>query len=63
MLVEHHIKYKEIHGIDETVFMSRSEHDKLHRRLRRAGKCNIPVENLQKLLHLLLNGLKNVNTI
>lgn len=25
VLVEHHIKYKEIHGIDETIWMEQSE--------------------------------------
>jgi len=48
-LIEHHIKYKEIHGVDETVFMSRGEHKKLHCRLRKEGKCNISVSSLQKI--------------
>lgn len=48
-LVEHHVKYKEIHGIDETVWMTRSEHLKLHRRLRQESKCNIPVKKLKKI--------------
>jgi len=48
-IVEHHIKYKEIHGIDETIFMSQSEHRLLHYNLRKNGKCNIPVEELQKI--------------
>ncbi len=45
-LVEHHVKYKEIHGIDETVWMTWSEHRKLHNRLRKEGKCRIPVKEL-----------------
>ena len=45
-MVEHHIKYKEIHGVDETIMMTRSEHKKVHIRLRDEGKCNIPVEEL-----------------
>ena len=49
MLVEHHIKYKEIHGYDETVWMTKSEHEKLHYRLRREGKCTIPVKKLDKI--------------
>jgi len=49
VLIEHHIKYKEIHGIDETVWMERSEHSKLHRRLRREGKCKIPVDELNTI--------------
>jgi len=48
-LVEHHIKYKEIHGIDETVWMDKSAHSKLHLRLRKEGKCNIPPQNLNKI--------------
>lgn len=50
-LVEHHIKYLEIHGVDETVLMTQSEHQKLHYRLRRGGKCNIPVDELKKIAH------------
>jgi hypothetical protein len=47
--VHHHVKYKEIHGIDEIVIMPHNEHRKLHSRLRREGKCNIPTEELQKI--------------
>lgn len=46
VLVEHHIKYKEIHGADETIWIEQGEHLRLHRRLRKEGKCNIPVEEL-----------------
>jgi len=49
MLVEHHIKYKEIHGVDETVWIEKGEHKKLHNRLRKEGKCNIEVELLKKI--------------
>lgn len=49
MLVEHHTKYKEIHGIDETVWITASEHRILHNRLRREGKCNIPAKDLEKI--------------
>ncbi|MBU1013802.1 MAG: hypothetical protein KKG99_12420 [Bacteroidetes bacterium] len=45
-LIEHHIKYKEIHGKDVTVWLSRSEHSKLHRRLRKENKCKISVPEL-----------------
>lgn len=45
-IVKHHIKYIEIHGIDEVILMTRSDHQKLHRRLRKEGKLNIPVEKL-----------------
>lgn len=48
-LVEHHVKYKELHGIDETMWMTNSEHQKLHRKLREEGKCNVPVEELTKI--------------
>lgn len=46
-LIEHHVKYKEIHGHDETVWMTQSEHKKLHIRLRNEGKCNVPVDELR----------------
>lgn len=48
-LIEHHTKYKEIHGKDETIFISHGEHIRLHRRLRREGKCNIPPKELEKI--------------
>jgi hypothetical protein len=48
-MVYHHVKYKEIHGIDEIVVMTAGEHIKLHRRLRKEGKCNVPVQVLGKL--------------
>ncbi len=43
MLVEHHIKYKEIHGVDETIWVEKGEHNKLHKRLKKEGGWNIPV--------------------
>src|SRR3990172_1537770 len=52
MLVEHHIKYKEIHGVDETVWMEKGEHMKLHKRLRKEGKCKIPVLVLRDISNL-----------
>lgn len=48
-LIEHHVKYKEIHGIDETIWLTTSEHVKLHNRLRKEGKCNVPAEKLAKI--------------
>lgn len=36
-LVEHHIKYLERDGIDETVWVTRKEHLKLHRDLEKVG--------------------------
>lgn len=48
-LIEHHTKYKEIHGVDESVFLTVSEHKTLHNKLRKEGKCNIPVDVLQKI--------------
>lgn len=48
-LIEHHIHYKEIHGYDETVWLTDSEHKKLHYRLRREGKCTITVKELNKI--------------
>lgn len=48
-LIQHHIKYKEIHGEDKVVLMTVSEHRRLHNRLRREGKCNIPAEELLEI--------------
>lgn len=48
-LIEHHVKYLEIHGVDETVWLTISEHVKLHNRLRRERKCNIPPKELGKI--------------
>jgi hypothetical protein len=47
--VYHHIKYYELHGEDVTVFMTQSEHQKLHKRLRKAEKCNIPPDELNRI--------------
>lgn len=49
LLIEHHTKYKEIHGVDETKWMTVSEHRYLHNRLRREGKCNIPPDELENI--------------
>lgn len=48
-LMQHHVKYKEIHGYDEIVIMGYSEHRKLHNKLRREGRCKSPVELLHKV--------------
>ena len=37
-LVEHHIKYKEIHGADETVWMTKREHNEIPFNSERFGK-------------------------
>lgn len=49
MLVQHHIKYKEIHGADEIVLMDKGKHDALHKKLRKDGCCSIPAEELNKI--------------
>ena len=49
MLVQHHTKYKEIHGEDEIVMMTPSEHVRLHKRLRSKGQCTVPVDELTKI--------------
>jgi len=49
MLVQHHVKYQEIHGVDEIVEMTQSEHRKLHCRLRKEGLCNIPAVDLNRI--------------
>lgn len=48
-LIQHHIKYKEIDGVDEIIWMTQNEHVKLHRKLRKENKCNISVEKLAKI--------------
>ena len=48
-LLYHHTKYKEIHSVDEVVLLTHSEHRRLHNRLRREGKCNIPPSKLLKI--------------
>lgn len=48
-LIQHHIKYEELHGVDEIVMLTRSEHKNLHDRLRNEGKCNVSVDELRKI--------------
>ena len=73
-MVYHHVCYKEIHGYDLVILMPFGEHIKLHRRLRRENKCNIPVDELENIsmnskLHLKLHKSfmkkynKNINKI
>ncbi len=59
-LIEHHIKYKEIHGVDETVLIPFGEHIQIHRRLRKMGKCNIPIDELNRISHLAKNRTEKV---
>ena len=49
VLVRHHIKYEEIHGEDVVVLITQSEHRKIHSRLRKEKKCNVPVEVLRRI--------------
>ena len=48
-MVEHHTHYKEIHGTDRTVWITQSEHKKIHMQLRREDKCNIPSDKLNDI--------------
>lgn len=48
-LIQHHIKYKEIHGEDVIVWLTYSEHRALHNKLRNEKKCNILPEKLNKI--------------
>lgn len=48
-MIQHHTHYQEIDGYDEIVWMTKSEHLKLHYKLRREGKCNIPPKELAKI--------------
>ncbi len=43
MLINHHVKYKEIHGIDETEKVTRREHMILHGRPVVGMKSNNPI--------------------
>ena len=45
-MVHHHVKYKEIHGVDEIILISEREHRRIHNRLRREGACKIPPKEL-----------------
>ena len=54
-MIEHHIKYKEIHGEDLTVWMTMSEHKKLHHRLRKTGKCCIKSNVLKNIANAAYN--------
>lgn len=47
-LIKHHVKYEELHGVDEVVLMTRSEHKKLHNKLRNEGKCNLLPNEIAK---------------
>lgn len=48
-LIEHHVKYIELHGEDETVFITHMEHTRLHRKLRRENKCKIHPKILRRI--------------
>lgn len=63
-LVEHHIRYKEIHGIDESIWMTPSEHRSLHNRLRKEGKCGVHPEELADIsLRAVKRGKRFLNRI
>lgn len=49
-MVQHHVKYLELHGVDEVIMLTDSEHKLLHARLRRQGKCKVPVNDLKKIV-------------
>lgn len=48
-MVEHHTHYKEIQGYDKTIWLTDSEHKKLHKKLRKNNECNIPVDMLRNI--------------
>ena len=48
-MVHHHVCYEEIHGYEFVILMPKGEHRKLHNRLRKENKCNIPVNELEKI--------------
>lgn len=47
-LVEHHIKYKEIDGVDETVFLTPTEHIILHKARIKGGAKPIPKQVISR---------------
>jgi hypothetical protein len=49
LLVQHHVKYKELDGIDEVVMMNKADHIALHRRLRKEKKCKLPPKKLHEI--------------
>ena len=51
MLVQHHVKYEEIHGVDEIVMMDRVEHTSLHKRLRNEKKIKVTSKDLIPISH------------
>lgn len=48
-VIHHHEKYLEIHGVEKIVMLCKSCHFKLHQKLRKEGKCNISVIELNKI--------------
>lgn len=55
MLVAHHVRYKELHGVDEVVMIEKGEHKRLHHRLRQEGKCNVSVDTLRRISYAARN--------
>jgi len=56
-LMIHHTHYKEIHGVEKTIFLCNHCHQLLHINLRKEGKCNIPPNDLYKI-HTLSDSYK-----
>lgn len=50
MLIQHHVKYKEINGVDEIRLITQSEHRRIHHRLRKEGRCRVPVDELNVIV-------------
>ena len=50
-LIHHHVKYKELHGVDKIIILCRSCHGKLHKKLRRNGNCNILPKKLRRIFN------------
>jgi len=47
--IQHHVKYEELHGVDEIVWMTNGDHQKLHNRLRRENRCDVLPDDLHKI--------------
>ena len=48
--IEHHTHYKEIHGYDETIWVTWSEHYHIHQRIQAEGGWGIPPDEMEKIV-------------
>ena len=55
-IIHHHVKYLELHDIEEIILLCKSCHQKLHNKLRRDNKCGIFPDDLNTLSYNSTNG-------